>query len=195
MAIEWGPVIGAAVAMVGGMIQLHNSNIRGNKAADKQMAFQARMSNTAHQREVADLQAAGLNPSLSAGGNGSSTPGGSQADTAPPIDMPTILNMFMSQQQLRNDAARIDIESRRTEAGIQQTLSKTDLNKMDKRLKQKGMIRADVEGEGAQILKGIMRDLKKSSLMNQNPNPTKNIDKTIKQWQQDFGTSSGGVLP
>lgn len=50
------------------------------RQAQKQMQFQKTMSSTAHTREVEDLRAAGLNPVLSANGQGASSPSGSMAE-------------------------------------------------------------------------------------------------------------------
>lgn len=65
--------------------------------ARKNRDFQERMSSTAHQREVADLKAAGLNPMLSAN-RGASSPGGDRAEV--PIGTALQIARYKSETEL-----------------------------------------------------------------------------------------------
>lgn len=101
-----GPLIGGAASLIGGLI--------GNDASARQAAknrdFQAQQSATAHQREVTDLRAAGLNPILSGtGGSGASTSSGA---TAQQNDVVTpAVNSAMTLMRTMAETAKLQAEA------------------------------------------------------------------------------------
>lgn len=133
------PVIGTiGASLLGGLFGSSNqssANAMAAESAQKQMDFQERMSNTAHQREVSDLSAAGLNPILSAiKGSGASTPSGASY-TPTAYDPSNVVQGVNSALKLGAvDRVLAQNQVRQTDANIRKTESDIGVNDANKAL-------------------------------------------------------------
>lgn len=158
------PLLGMAAAGVINSMSQGSTNKANEMMGLEQMNWQKMMSDSAHTREVQDLKNAGLNPILSAGGGGASTPSGAApVMQAPKIELPDMMAYGISMKQLEQADKKIQIDAANSASGIAKNLTDQQLTKAETILKKKGMIRADLEGDASKALKYIIDSVRKPS--------------------------------
>ena len=168
------PVTTAAMVAAGGKLVGGFLQLKSDKASTaRQMAFQREMSDTAYQRQMADMRAAGLNPILAAKMGGASTPSGAA------FKSPNILG----------DAASAGVNTYQTykanEANVQNTKANTELTNA-KTVHQQQINKADGGTHTANKLVAETRNIKYQSNLIKHQVANWKIKNTLENWEKDW---------
>lgn len=124
------------------------TNMINVQMANKAQRFAERMSNTAHQREVKDLIAAGLNPMLSAmGGNGASSPVGVVAQIDSPLKGLTSNALAISKQALERKNIEADTALKTTSSQLNSAAQAREVQQAGYLANQSNLVAQQLETE------------------------------------------------
>lgn len=166
----------------------HDMANRNSEEAFENRKWQERMSNTAFQRQKADMEAAGLNPLLGISGNGASTPGGATASgTAPEME-----NLMSGVVSSAIEAKTLDLAIKKQKEEVQNLQSQrkntdaaTKKTEVDARMSESAIKRNEAETSRAKVeTQRARKDIPKAELINDIYDIGRPAVKKIKQYLQ-----------